>query len=183
MRKLFLISISAAIFISCGSDNFAPEAKAVKSNNGINYPLSTNDDDNPEVFPLNIEFVTLSQSELDGYEESPLFIPNRVIQDLDTWQALLSQIEGLSILVGNNEIDFETEQVIYSVYFDKNYVTNISSVTEYEDNIVVKVDYLNAQSSSITPDIVFSCHLIKMQKTTKELIFEVEYESEPPYEY
>jgi|SRR5690606_13105188 len=183
MRKLFLISAFAVILVSCGSDNFAPDNKSVRSSNSINYPLSSNEDDNAEAFPLDIEFVTLSQSELGGYEESPLFIPNRVIQDIDTWQALLTQIEELSTLVGDSEIDFETEQVIYSVYFDKNYVTTISSIIENEDNIVIKVDYLNAQSWSITPDIVFSCHLIKMQKTTKEIVFEVEYESEPPYQY
>lgn len=175
----------AVAFVSCGSDNLVPENNSTKNIKNANYPLSTNDeDDNPEVFPLNVEFTTIAQSEIRDYQEaSPLFIPNRVIQDVASWNAFLSQSEELMALVGDVAIDFETEQIVSCIYFDSYYITNISLVTENQGNVTVKVDYFDNYPISITGEAKYPFHLIKMPKITKETIFEIEYETEPPYQY
>lgn len=182
MKKLFLILVLSGILISCGSDNFAPENENSKGNNNIPHPLSANDDGTTESFPQDIEFVTLSQAYIAPYEETPQFIPNRVIQTSVSWGALLTQIEELAGFVGDEVIGFETEQIVYCVYLDHHYTTNITSVTEYEDNVVVKVDYLDNENSPINGTRYYY-HLVKMPKTDKEVVFEIEYESEPPYIY
>ena len=183
MKKLFLILVLSGILISCGSDNFAPENENSKGNNNIPHPLSANDDGTTESFPQDIEFVTLSHTDTEGYAEEPVFIPNRVIQTSESWVTLLTQIEELYNFAGDENIDFEAEQVVYCVYFDKVYTTNITSITEYEDTVVVKVDYLDNLNTSILIEERFHHHLIKMPKTDKEVVFEIEYESEPPYIY
>ncbi|MFA7445421.1 MAG: hypothetical protein WCY89_05695 [Flavobacteriaceae bacterium] len=183
MRKIFLISILSTAFIGCGSDNFAPENENTKGNSIEPYPLSVNDDGTTESFPQDIEFITLSHTDTEGYAEEPVFIPNRVIQTSESWEALLTQIEELSNFVEDESIDFEAEQVVYCVYFDKAYTTNVASITEYEDSVVVKVDYFDNPDTSILVEERFHHHLVKMPKTDKEVVFEIEYESEPPYQY
>lgn len=148
MKKLLsLIVLLPLVTIGCSNDD----------NEAVNTP------------PQEIAQGWLSYNEVFTNE-------NIVITSSTQWEELLSEMEAVNEGITNTftetDIDFNTYEILASFQVKNGTTTvDITAVTENESNITVTVKNLQ---QGLTQDVAHPFHIVKIQKSNKPVVFELE---------
>ena len=159
MKKIILILISIVI-VSCNDNDDEP----------IVVPF----------VPVTITPILVGKGNLNGSEG--VSQQNIVINDNTNWNNLKNQIDLYYQPFGINyteqyfeetTIDFDNFTIISvfdQVYGDGGHTIDITSIIEYETNIVVTIE--NIQPGNGSSVIRQPYHIVKIPKATKSIVFE-----------
>jgi len=170
------------VFISCGSDN-----NGIDNSGSINNDGNINDNSNnpPTTFESqNIDFITISKEYFLYYHETSEEIQNIVFTNSSEWESFLGELTSeLDCFDPNNEwicslemdIDFTTYQVIATIDIlrpSAGWDIEISTITELEDEIKVKITSTENEKEHILTVMTQPYNIVKIPKIDKPVVFE-----------
>lgn len=154
-KPIFLFFLLVA-FVSCQPSEVAPEA-------------------NKEItFTKDLDFLVIAQGNLNGSEN--IEKSNLIIQDNTSWEGLINKMNSVNNVSNKfieTNIDFSSYTLIAvfdEVYGNGGHSIDVISVKENDFNVIVKLDRL--LKGDLTSVITQPFQIIKIPKTTKQIIFE-----------
>ncbi|MDG1452147.1 MAG: hypothetical protein P8Q33_05135 [Polaribacter sp.] len=132
--------------------------------------------DNNEKINQKVEFTEIGKGELFNLYQNNGSGINLVIDNLADWDSFINTIDKPNNISANFteiNIDFSNFQVIAifdQIHNNGGWSIDVTGVTENEDSLNVNID--NLQKGDLTSIVIQPFHIVKIQKTNKEIVFE-----------
>jgi hypothetical protein len=150
MKKMFLILSLTLSFFSC------------------------NDSKNDDPFPQDVAFTTISNNALRGSGSEGILQSNKVINNTDDWQNLITKMNSINNNMTDNfsetDTDFE-DYLIIAVFLEvksSDWSIEIAKITENENSLLVTTN----ENESIASVITQPFSIVKIRRTEKTIEFE-----------
>ncbi|HEY0092517.1 MAG TPA: hypothetical protein VGB43_08535 [Flavobacterium sp.] len=142
---------------------------SVQGEDNVTLPISTFD-------PVSIEPTLIRQHRLYGNGQENISKQNFVIRNQSQWNGLLEKMDSVfNSSNGFTETDIDFDSFIVIAVFDEVFESGvrnieITEITEYESNVVVKVVSTQMLGTSNQP--IQPYHIVKIPKILKDVVFE-----------